>query len=136
MKKGRPVNFRRMLWPLLLTLSGCAMVLPQVQYSGRYAQIYANDFPVVEIEYPSIEECVRNMNAGIAEADLDAGMALIRGKVRVVCSPFSIAEQLPHTGKAVNTITGSTMAARYKSLDTCMAFERINQIPAIQYICE
>lgn len=111
------------------------MILPQVQYSGRYAQIYANDFPVVEIEYTTIDECVKNMNMAIAEADTDAGLALIRGKVRVACSPYSLESQMPHIGKVVNTLAGSTTAARYKSADACVAFERANHIPAIQYIC-
>lgn len=121
---------------LLLGISGCSAILPQVQYSGRYAQIHANEFPVVEIEYPSIDECARSMNTAIAEADLDAGIDLLRGKVRVACSPFSIADQMPHTGKVINTITGATMAARYKSRDACVAFERANQITALQYICD
>lgn len=119
---------------IFVNLSGCVATVPKILPNGKYAQMYVQGVPFLQIEYPDAQSCATSSNM-TESLDMNARKAINDGLIRFDCSPRSLSETLTHSFKIVSVLTGSVFPSRSVSREACMLMAEANTERALRYDC-
>lgn len=106
---------------LTSVIVGCTTLsVPQVQPSGKYAQLFLDGRPIMQLEYDNGTECGNQLNRDLQLMNVNARQMVSSGMLKLTCATQSLVDELTFSAIATEILTNRKQSIRFASREACV----------------